>query len=411
MSELKYKVGDKVLIRSIDWYNFKKDETGNIFFSNTYFTPGHQIFCGKEMTIEKIDGYCYRMKEDNGKFCWSDEMITKNNNYKVGDKVLIKSNDWYETNKDEDGYIGDFCPQMSVYCGNVMTISKKVGDYYEMEEDMGDFENAKYLFTDDMIEKLVLDNTIKTVDTNILFKEGDKVICYDGCPGIVESVYVKENGVSYGVSIGGIDFGVYRNTELKPYVPKTPTPEYKDIYKELRLDPSDDDKLATEVTGKDYKLTPPNGYLIGKVTNVNNGIIVEYVKKKPNLPTTYKECCEILNVPELELVYNTDYSTLNLSTYEWKKLNAYNALHKLRVCRDAYWKIAGEQMRLGKSWEPDFTNFEEDRYGLYTSENKIVLDSYGGGDVNVILTFPTEEMRDFFYENFLLTIEQAKELL
>lgn len=410
MSELKYKVGDKVLIRSIDWYNFKKDETGNIFFSNTYFTPGHQIFCGKEMTIEKIDGYCYRMKEDNGKFCWSDEMITKNNNYKVGDKVLIKSNDWYETNKDEDDYIGDFCPQMSVYCGNVMTISKKVGEYYEMKEDVGD-EDAKYLFTDDMIEKLVLDNTVKPVDTNILFKEGDKVICYDGCPGIVESVYVKENGVSYGVSFGNVDFGVYRNTELKPYVPKTPTPEYKDIYKELRLDPSDDDKLATEVTGKDYKLTPPDGYLIGKVTHVNNGIIVEYVKKKPNFPTTYKECCEILNIPELELVYNTDYSTLNLSTYEWKKLNAYNALHKLRVCRDAYWKIAGEQMRLGKSWEPDFTNFEEDRYGLYTSENKIVLDSYGGGDVNVILTFPTEEMRDFFYENFLLTIEQAKELL
>ena len=219
-------------------------------------------------------------------------------NYKVGDKVLIKSNNWYETNKDEDGYIGEFCPQMSFYCGNVMTISKKVGDYYEMKEDVG-AEDSKYLFTDDMIEKLVLDNTVKPVDTNILFKEGDKVICYDGCPGIVESVYVKENGVSYGVSFGGVDFGVYRNTELKPYVPKTSTPEYKDIYKELRLDPSDDDKLATEVTGKGYKLIPPDGYLIGKVTNVNNGMLVEYVKKKPNLPTTYKECCKILNLPEL----------------------------------------------------------------------------------------------------------------
>ena len=177
----------------------------------------------------------------------------------------------------------------------------------------------------------------------------------------------------------------------------------------------DESKRLTEeyidISGKDYKLIPPDGYLIGKVTNVNNGMLVEYVKKKPNLPTTYKECCKILNIPELELVYDTDYSTLNLSTYEWKKLNAYNALHKLRVCRDAYWKIAGEQMGLGKPWEPDFTNFDEDRYGLYTSENKIVLDSYGGGDVNVILTFPTEEMRDFFYGCFLLTIEQAKELL
>ena len=331
-----------------------------------------------------------------------------NLNYKVGDKVLIKSNDWYETNKDEDGYIGEFCPQMSVYCGDVMTISKKVGEYYEMKEDVGAVD-AKYLFTDDMIEKLILDNTIEPVDTNILFKEGDKVICYDGCPGIIESVYVKENGVSYGVSIGGIDFGVYRNTELKPYVPKTPIPEYKDIYKELRLDPSDDDKLATEVTGKDYKLIPPNGYLIGKVTNVNNGIIVEYVKKKPNLPTKYKECCEILNVPELELAYNTDYSTLNLSTYEWKKLNAYNALHKLRVCRDAYWKIAGEQMGLNNSWEPDWEDFEQDKFCIRVENNEVIKKSVTR--YQRILAFPTEEMRDFFYENFLFTIVQAKELL
>lgn len=68
-------------------------------------------------------------------------------------------------------------------------------------------------------------------------------------------------------------------------------------------------------------------------------------------------------------------------------------------------------MGLGKPWEPDFTNFEEDRYGLYTCANKIVLDSYGGGDVNVILTFPTEEMRDAFYENFKELIEECKEFL
>ena len=431
MSELKYNIGDKVLIKSIDWYNANKDDFGSVHCNCLFFGHDHTFFCGKEMTIEKIDDYCYRMAEDNGQFCWSDEMIeykimyefAKNINYKVGDKVLIKSLDWYNANKDEDGYVGDFCPRMAQYCYNVMTISKLVGGYYEMEEDPGDNDVDKYLFTDDMIigaikncNDIVINNSnniattkttnnIKPEDTYIKFKKGDKVLCKDGCPGIVETVYVKDDGVSYGVSFGGVDFGVYRNSELTPM----PEPKQPD-YKELRLDPSDDDKLATEVTGKDYKLIPPDGYIIGKVTNVNNGIIVEYVKKKPNLPTTYKDCCEILNIPELELVYNTDYSILNLSIYEWKKLNAYNALHKLRVCRDAYWKIAGEQMGLNNSWEPDWEDFEQDKFCIRVENNEVIKRS-SVTRYQRILAFPTEEMRDFFYENFLLTIEQAKELL
>ena len=43
--------------------------------------------------------------------------------------------------------------------------------------------------------------------------------------------------------------------------------------------------------------------------------------------------------------------------------------------------------------------------------NKVVKDFCGVGDVNVILTFPTEEMRDAFYENFKDLIEGCKELL
>ena len=124
-----------------------------------------------------------------------------------------------------------------------------------------------------------------------------------------------------------------------------------------------------------------------------------FVKKKPQYPKTYEECCEVLDYePDRQTVTGYDAELIeNLQT--------------LKMCRDAYWKIAGEEMGLGKSWEPDFTNFEEDRYGLYTCANKIVLDSYGGGDVNVILTFPTEEMRDAFYENFKVLIERCKELL
>ena len=125
-------------------------------------------------------------------------------------------------------------------------------------------------------------------------------------------------------------------------------------------------------------------------------------------PKTYEECCKVLDIDDRELVFNGEYRASKLY---WKQLGRLNILNRVLICRDAYWKLAGEEMGLGKPWEPDFTNFEEDRYGLYTCANKIVLDSYGGGDVNVILTFPTEEMRDAFYENFKKLIESCKELL
>jgi hypothetical protein len=43
--------------------------------------------------------------------------------------------------------------------------------------------------------------------------------------------------------------------------------------------------------------------------------------------------------------------------------------------------------------------------------NKVVKDFCGVGDVNMTLTFPTEEMRDAFKENFDELIEECKELL
>ena len=45
--------------------------------------------------------------------------------YKVGDKVRIKSKDWYEKNKDEGGYIKlsqrYFNEDMCMYCGKIET--------------------------------------------------------------------------------------------------------------------------------------------------------------------------------------------------------------------------------------------------------------------------------------------------
>lgn len=115
------------------------------------------------------------------------------------------------------------------------------------------------------------------------------------------------------------------------------------------------------------------------------------VRKKPKYPTTYDECCQHLGCDD------------RISTGKLVSLK------QLINARNAYWMIAGEEMGIGKLWEPDWCNEEQDKYCI----------SYGDGNIqkstwciyNSILAFPTEEMRDTFYENFTDLIEQCKELL
>ena len=82
-------------------------------------------------------------------------------------------------------------------------------------------------------------------------------------------------------------------------------------------------------------------------------------------------------------------------------------MRELIICRDAYWKIAGEEMGLEKPWE---NSRYEVVYGICRDEGNIVkLDDYWG-DTH-IFEFPIREMRDAFKENFGPDIEFCKELL
>ena len=71
MSELKYKVGDKVLIKSLDWYNENKNETGRIGI----FIPAMSRYCGKIVTIKRVEEEFERYLMSECPFYWTDEMI------------------------------------------------------------------------------------------------------------------------------------------------------------------------------------------------------------------------------------------------------------------------------------------------------------------------------------------------
>ena len=99
MSKLKYKVGDRVLIKSIDWYNQYKDEDGVVLCGEFVFLEDMKKFCSETLTIlEDVDDG-YLMLEDYHGYVWTDEMFErlverngKTYPYKIGDRVVLKGN-------------------------------------------------------------------------------------------------------------------------------------------------------------------------------------------------------------------------------------------------------------------------------------------------------------------------------
>ena len=114
--------------------------------------------------------------------------------YKVGDKVRIKSLDWYYENQDSLGNVncGEdnfFLKEMVNFCGEIITIesiSKQLDGYF-VSGTLG----IKYFFNDIMIEGLVESNKQKmfldeacewlknTIDDDVLVKCGSVIKCMD----------------------------------------------------------------------------------------------------------------------------------------------------------------------------------------------------------------------------------------
>lgn len=228
------------------------------------------------------------------------------------------------------------------------------------------------------------------------FKVGDKVIdIADGCPGIIDKISWDESvcDMKYYVVFGnGIDFGWYTNDAIKFYQHENS----KDIATTVEKTQTKRDIYASEfmITHMMLPETPYNvndeleykiidGYKFDRVEN--DKIILKAVKHK--YPTTYDKCCDMLDANE--------FVRYELMTNFPKLINA----------RNAYWKIAGEELGLDKHWEPTM----ETVYCI-SRNNNVIKCSYRGGKSN-ILEFPTEEMRNTFYENFKDLIEACKELL
>ena len=240
------------------------------------------------------------------------------------------------------------------------------------------------------------------------FKVGDKVFLYDN---ITEGCVT---GMEWDENKGTVKYCVYTSAEY-----------WCDVKELLKWNPIDflEDKHCNEkqVNGMKNVLTEllyhikntPKEELerefeeIKEWSNVGPTVeefitFCECVNKKPKYPTTYVECCEVIANSKLYAM-NEEYTDVN---------KLLQTLQTILICRNAYWKIAGEEMGLGKPWEPKFGKYIHYSINFYLYQDSFVLHKgeYSSSD-NRILVFPTEEMRDAFYENFKDLIGQCKELL
>ena len=159
------------------------------------------------------------------------------------------------------------------------------------------------------------------------------------------------------------------------------------------------EKCKSDIELNGFQL--PDGYIFkdenGNVINTTK-IVLE--KKKREYPKTYKECHEIMvQWKEYDCNPNSELILCDVPIHDFCKLI---------VARNIYWKIAGEEMGLGKPWEPDWAK-DTEKYVIYPYHYLYSIDVEKCR--NTILAFPTREMRDAFYENFKELIEQCKELL
>lgn len=92
---MKYKVGDKVKIKSLEWYNsLEKDSDGDVYLEecDNYIVSGMVDFLGKTAIIERIYSKGYDINLDNGNSCWTDEMFENETMEEYTELINIANN-------------------------------------------------------------------------------------------------------------------------------------------------------------------------------------------------------------------------------------------------------------------------------------------------------------------------------
>lgn len=243
------------------------------------------------------------------------------------------------------------------------------------------------------------------------YKVGDKVTL-DNFPCEIKGMSWEYDDIIYYVKGADFSKGVYsKDKDLQPYKEETMdkavfdgNAQCCDIMNHLIKKETMEEELIPRI---DFNKYCKDKYLLDlgdyEIKEENGKTYA--VRKQFEYPKTYEKCCEVLGIDTQFCMKYLPHGTLS-----YKDTLIYN-LQVLLICRDAYWKIAGEQMGLGKSWDSIYgcgewgywIGYDINANKIYCQDTRILL--------NHLLVFPTKEMRDVFKENFDKDIEFCKEFL
>ena len=416
---MKYNKGDKVRIKSIDWYNQMLSIPNKLVWSNKLtnefigiwcgsyiFTREMCSFCSSVMTIKEVGEDYYIMEEDiyNKKF--TDEMIS--------DAVVpkFKIDDRVETNEGLFGYITEVRYDEKVDCYEYYVSFIVDGGYYY--EKLLKFKKK----SDSIVPK---------------FKVGDVIVKKDS---ISNSYLVSSVGSDYyGLSLSLPDsngVGVLPvkdqdewvllsdsnaddivNSHYEEELEEMAKSHRKDILNDLyNIGMENSRQEAIKLGISSEHIVCPDGY---EFRDGDGNLIaadkIVLAKKRQKYPQSFEECCEVLDMPSY---YKLRYSTYEHGYHEYttsKDLGVLQSelglLGRLIICRNAYWLTAGREMGLEGMWKPDWSDCR--KFAIVVEGNEILTDVCLRR--NRILVFPTEEMRDMFLKVFRKDIEVCKEFL
>ena len=76
MKKRKLRVGDKVMIKSLEWYDKNKDHEGIVRLKENTFISAMSKYCNQVMTIEgERSRFDFILKEDPENWSWTEEMF------------------------------------------------------------------------------------------------------------------------------------------------------------------------------------------------------------------------------------------------------------------------------------------------------------------------------------------------
>lgn len=158
----------------------------------------------------------------------------------------------------------------------------------------------------------------------------------------------------------------------------------------------------------------PEGYEIDKEQSTERQIVLKKITlkksvlKKIERPRTWEEYCEKMKGKDCYYV-NNFYNEVKSSLFGDTPLMEEFDNKEDAVAFDAFCKLRKMRKDWVKDWKPDWTNIYQPKYAIANSSNKLV--DCTCREISHPLSFPTEEMRDEFFNCFKDYLEQAKSLL